>query len=75
VITEQIAAEQAMLYQDGKKPSMFEIFQGPNLRRTIAAVVGCCSQPLAGAPLLFSYATYFFSIVGISDPFLVTVVM
>jgi len=75
VVVEQIAAEQAILHQDGKRASIFEIFQGSNLRRTIAGVVGACSQPLAGAPLLFSYSTYFFSIVGLSDPFLVTVVM
>ena len=75
VIVEQIAAEQAILCRDGNRPSFFEIFQGSNLRRTIAGIAGACSQPLAGAPLLFSYSTYFFSIVGLSDPFLVTVVM
>jgi SP family general alpha glucoside:H+ symporter-like MFS transporter len=74
VIKEQMDAEEALTRSNGKS-SFFEIFRGSNLRRTIAAVVGTCSQPLAGAPLLFSYSTYYFSIVGIQDPFLVTVVM
>lgn len=64
-----------MITEANDKASFFEIFKGSNLRRTIAAVVGTCSQPLAGAPLLFSYSTYYFSIVGLENPFLVTVIM
>ncbi|KAK1927060.1 hypothetical protein DB88DRAFT_514651 [Papiliotrema laurentii] len=74
VILEQMEAERAIT-QAGGKSSFFEIFQGANLRRTIAGVVGAASQPLAGAPLLFSYSTYYFSIVGVKDPFLVTVIV
>jgi SP family general alpha glucoside:H+ symporter-like MFS transporter len=74
VIKEQIDAERALMQKHGKA-SFFEIFKGANLRRTIAAIVGICAQPLAGAPLLFSYSTYYFSIAGLEDPFLVTVVM
>lgn len=75
MIVEQMKAEQAMFNGDGKRATFFEIFQGSNLKRTIAACIGVASQPLAGAALLFSYSTYFFSIVGLSDPFLVTVIM
>ncbi|KAE8538162.1 hypothetical protein D1P53_005500 [Cryptococcus gattii VGV] len=74
VILEQIEAERLLTQSNGKS-SFFEIFKGSNLRRTIAAAAGTCSQPLAGAPLLFSYSTYYFSIVGLQDPFLVTVII
>ncbi|WVW79024.1 hypothetical protein I302_100987 [Kwoniella bestiolae CBS 10118] len=74
VIKQAIEAERAIT-QSGGKSSFFEIFKGSNLRRTIAGVIGACSQPLAGAPLLFSYSTYYFSIVGVKDPFLVTVIV
>ena len=73
VIKEQIEAEKEEMKKLGKN-SYLEIFRGANRRRTIAAVVGITSQPLAGAPLLFSYSTYYFSVAGLQNPFLVTVV-
>lgn len=74
VVKEQIDAEIAFTKATAGG-SYAEIFKGPNLRRTIAAVVGISLQPLAGAPLLFSYSTYYFSVAGIEDPFLTTVIM
>lgn len=72
MVHEQIQAEKELTQNNGRF-TFLQIFKGSNRRRTIAAVTGVCSQPLAGAPLLFSYSTYYFSIVGLQDPFLVTV--
>ncbi|RSH93493.1 hypothetical protein EHS25_007849 [Saitozyma podzolica] len=55
--------------------SWTEIFKGTNLRRTIAGAIGITAQPLSGTAIVFSYSTYFFSVSGLENPFLVTVVV
>ncbi|KAL1858280.1 hypothetical protein VTK73DRAFT_7864 [Phialemonium thermophilum] len=55
--------------------SWLEIFQGQNLRRTIAGALGICDQPLSGTPIIFTYSTYFFAVSGLQDPFLTTVIV
>ncbi|KAK9319797.1 general substrate transporter [Lipomyces orientalis] len=57
-----------------KNASFFEIFKGLNWRRTLAGCIGICSQWTAGAPIVFTYSTYFFKVAGIKDPFLVTII-
>ncbi|CAK1367616.1 uncharacterized protein RHO25_013134 [Cercospora beticola] len=57
-----------------KHASFLEIFQGTNWRRTLAGAVGICSQWSAGAPIVFSYSTYFFKVAGMEDPFMVTII-
>ncbi|KAI4778085.1 MFS general substrate transporter [Aureobasidium sp. EXF-3400] len=54
--------------------SFFEIFNSKNWRRTLAGCLGICSQWAAGAPIVFSYSTYFFKVAGLADPFLVTII-
>lgn len=72
VVQHGILAEQE-LNQHGKS-KFFEIFQGLNWRRTLAGCVGICSQWAAGAPIVFSYSTYFFAVAGLENPFLVTII-
>ena len=62
VIQHGIAAE---LEFSGGNASFFEIFKGPHWRRTLAGCVGICSQWAAGAPIVFGYSTYFFSLANL----------
>lgn len=71
VIQHGIAAEQEF---SGNSSSFLEIFKGLNGKRTLAGCLGICSQWAAGAPIVFSYSTYFFAVAGLQDPFLVTIV-
>lgn len=72
VVRHGIEAEQEL---NGRGTSrFFEIFQGLNWRRTLAGCVGICSQWAAGAPIVFSYSTYFFAVAGLENPFLVTII-
>ncbi|KAH7029489.1 general substrate transporter [Microdochium trichocladiopsis] len=71
VIQHGILAEQEF---NGTESSFLEIFRGLNWRRTLAGCLGICSQWAAGAPIVFSYSTYFFAVAGLEDPFLVTII-
>lgn len=52
-----------------------QIFQGTNGWRTLIACWPKCMQQLTGLTLVNSYATYFFSLAGNKDAFLVTVIL
>ncbi|KNB14800.1 hypothetical protein FOXG_21209 [Fusarium oxysporum f. sp. lycopersici 4287] len=73
VIQHGIDAER-QLHLESKSSSFFEIFDKHNWRRTLAGCMGICSQWAAGAPIVFSYSTYFFAVAGLKDPFLVTII-
>ncbi|KAG5660827.1 hypothetical protein KAF25_002470 [Fusarium avenaceum] len=73
VIQHGIDAER-QLSQSSEGASFFEIFDKHNWRRTLAGCLGICSQWAAGAPIVFSYSTYFFAVAGLKDPFLVTII-
>lgn len=62
------------LSQSSESSSFLEIFDKHNWRRTLAGCLGICSQWAAGAPIVFSYSTYFFAVAGLKDPFLVTII-
>ncbi|ATY58282.1 MFS alpha-glucoside transporter [Cordyceps militaris] len=51
-----------------------DLFRGVNWKRTVAGAGGIMAQPLSGAPIVFTYSTYFFQVAHLDDPFLVTVV-
>ncbi|THX17746.1 MFS general substrate transporter [Aureobasidium pullulans] len=53
--------------------SFIGIFDKRNWRRTLGECLGICSQSSAGAPIIFSYSSYFFKVAGLADPFLVTI--
>jgi len=73
VLLHGIEAERAISHS-GKGASITDIFRGNNLKRTLAGSVGILSQPLGGAPIIFTYSTYFFQTAGFKNPFLVTVI-
>lgn len=55
-----------------KRERWYAIFQGHNLRRTIASTWALSSQQVLGLTLFYTYASYFFKTAGIADPFAVT---
>ncbi|KAI4726723.1 MFS general substrate transporter [Aureobasidium sp. EXF-10728] len=73
VVQHGIEAEME-LASASRSSSFFEIFNSQNWRRTLAGCLGICSQWAAGAPIVFSYSTYFFKVAGLADPFLVTII-
>ncbi|EGP90105.1 unnamed protein product [Zymoseptoria tritici ST99CH_1A5] len=73
VIEHGIEAEKALILAS-QESSFLDIFRGNNWRRTVAGAVGICTQWAAGAPIVFSYSTYFFKVAGMKDPFLVTII-
>ncbi|WVQ67599.1 uncharacterized protein L199_005802 [Kwoniella botswanensis] len=72
VVQEGIEEERRIMAEGGKA-SFLDIFRGTNWRRTLAGCVGICSQWAAGAPIVFSYSTYFFTVAGLDNPFLVSI--
>ncbi|KAJ2983001.1 hypothetical protein NQ176_g1015 [Zarea fungicola] len=57
-----------------KEVSFWDLFRGVNWKRTVAGAAGIVAQPLSGAPIVFTYSTYFFQVAHLNDPFLVTVI-
>ncbi|KAH8724376.1 general substrate transporter [Phaeosphaeriaceae sp. PMI808] len=56
-------------------PKFIHIFKGLNLKRTLTVGVAAISQQLGGLAIIFTYSTYFFSLAGLADPFLGTVIL
>lgn len=46
-----------------------------NLRRTIIATLPFTFQNFVGVPLIFNYTTYFFSLAGVADPFMGSIII
>ena len=51
-----------------------ECFKGTDLRRTMIVTFCLVGQQFTGISFITAYGTYFFSIVGISQPFIITVI-
>ncbi|WWC91437.1 uncharacterized protein L201_006383 [Kwoniella dendrophila CBS 6074] len=66
-----IEHERAVAAAAGRE-KWYAIFQGTNLRRTIASTWALSSQQVLGLTLFYTYASYFFKTAGIADPFAVT---
>ncbi|KAH8898754.1 general substrate transporter [Thozetella sp. PMI_491] len=62
-----------VLAHNEKSVSVLDCFRGTNLRRTIVSLVPFNNQLWDGAPVLFSYTSYFFQQAGIAQPFIATV--
>ncbi|ORY31052.1 general substrate transporter [Naematelia encephala] len=57
------------------KPSYADVFRGTNRKRTFTVMVlAGCSQ-LGGLTIISTYSTYFFSLVGLEDPFLGSLIL
>ncbi|RQM08300.1 hypothetical protein DH86_00001503 [Scytalidium sp. 3C] len=72
IMARTIEHEREML-QD--RPKYIHIFKGLNLKRTLTVMILAVSQQLAGLAIISTYSTYFFSLAGLSDPFLGTVIL
>lgn len=55
--------------------SYLECVRGPNLRRTFSALFPSLSQQLIGNQLVQSYSTYFFTIAGLSNALVGSVIV
>ncbi|WWD00964.1 hypothetical protein V866_007902 [Kwoniella sp. B9012] len=66
-----IAHEKEVAVATGKE-KWYAIFQGSNLRRTLASTWALSAQQVLGLTLFYTYASYFFKTAGLSDPFAVT---
>ncbi|KAK7413392.1 hypothetical protein QQX98_007769 [Neonectria punicea] len=71
IMEETLAHERQEKAQD---PSYLECFQGTNLRRTLLACLPIVSQLFFGYPLCGNYLTYFLTLSGVDDAFLITVI-
>ncbi|KAK6371393.1 hypothetical protein LTS17_009124 [Exophiala oligosperma] len=72
IIERTIAHEKEVLME---VPSVIHVFKGLNLKRTLTVMVLGISQQLAGLAIISTYSTYFFSLAGLEDPFLATVIL
>ncbi|KAM0514528.1 hypothetical protein ACHAPE_006823 [Trichoderma viride] len=72
IIVRTIAHEREVLQE---APSYRHVFKGLNLKRTFIVVILSVSQQFAGLAIINTYSTYFFSLAGLNDPFLGTVIL
>ncbi|KAH7356508.1 general substrate transporter [Rhexocercosporidium sp. MPI-PUGE-AT-0058] len=72
IIARTIEHEKAQLEDE---PKFVHIFKGLNLKRTLTVMILAISQQLAGLAIISTYSTYFFSLAGLKDPFLGTVIL
>ena len=71
VLAQTLAHEKAEAVATGRS-KWYAIFQGTNLRRTIASTWALTAQQVSGLTLFYTYSSYFFKTAGIADPFAVT---
>ncbi|UKZ94729.1 uncharacterized protein TrAFT101_009582 [Trichoderma asperellum] len=72
IIVRTIAHEREVLQE---APSYRHVFKGLNLKRAFIVVILSVSQQFAGLAIINTYSTYFFSLAGLNDPFLGTVIL
>ncbi|KAL1404926.1 hypothetical protein Q8F55_008538 [Vanrija albida] len=56
-------------------PKYRDVFKGLNLKRTLSVAMLSACQQLAGLAIISTYSTYFFSLAGLEDPFLGTLIL
>lgn len=61
--------------QHQRNTTYLDCFRGTDRRRTLIAMGLMTSQNFGGRDFLFSYGTYFFSVAGVDDPFLISVIL
>ncbi|KAK5053225.1 hypothetical protein LTR84_002199 [Exophiala bonariae] len=72
IIERTIAHERDVL---AETPSVVHVFKGLNLKRTLTVMVLAVTQQLCGLAIISTYSTYFFSLAGLDDPFLGSVIL
>ncbi|PCH03909.1 Major facilitator superfamily domain, general substrate transporter [Penicillium occitanis (nom. inval.)] len=71
IIAKTIEHERDML---ASEPKYIHLFQGVNLKRTLTLIMFSVMGQLGCIAIINAYSTYFFSLAGIKDPFLGTVI-
>ncbi|ORY21515.1 general substrate transporter [Naematelia encephala] len=74
VLVHAVQLEQTV-HSSQKSASWLAIFKGVDARRTFVSFFPFCMQQLFGVPLIFGYITYFFQLVGVTQPFLITIIV
>lgn len=59
----------ALLNESAAAQSWYKVFQGSNLRRTWISTLPLLCQHSGGGELVLTYASYFFSLAGVKNPF------
>lgn len=72
IIVRTIAHERALL-QD--RPRYIDVFRGTNLRRTLTVMLTSVASQFGGLAIVNTYSTYFFSLAGLEDPFLASLIV
>lgn len=72
IIARTIEHERELLQET---PRYVHIFKGLNLKRTLTVMLLAVCQQLGGLAIISTYSTYFFSLAGLADPFLGTVIL
>ncbi|KAI5458760.1 hypothetical protein BGZ63DRAFT_432233 [Mariannaea sp. PMI_226] len=72
IIARTIEHEREVLQE---QPKYIHVFKGLNLKRTLTVVILSVAQQLAGLAIISTYSTYFFSLAGLADPFLGSVIL
>lgn len=73
IILRTLEHEKATLAES--KPRFRDVFKGVNRRRTLTVMIVAVCQQFAGLAIISTYNTYFFSLVGMEDPFLGTLIL
>ncbi|GAQ04924.1 probable glucose transporter rco-3 [Aspergillus lentulus] len=58
-----------------RSTSYLDCFRGVDRRRTLIAMGLMTCQNFGGRDFLFSYGTYFFSVAGVREPFLISIIL
>ncbi|OAA61997.1 General substrate transporter [Niveomyces insectorum RCEF 264] len=72
VIERTIAHEKAML---NDRPRYVDVFRGVNRKRTLTVLLIATAAQFGGLAIVNTYSTYFFSLAGLKDPFLASVIV
>jgi len=72
IIVHTIEHERTML---DNRPRFRHVFQGTNLRRTLTVMILAVTQQFAGLAIISTYSSYFFSLAGLADPFLGSLIL
>ncbi|KAL1891069.1 hypothetical protein Sste5346_007894 [Sporothrix stenoceras] len=75
IIAHTIALERAHLQEADREPRYIDVFRGTNLRRTLTVMLTSVASQFGGLAIVNTYSTYFFSLAGLEDPFLASLIV
>ncbi|KAG4429383.1 hypothetical protein IFR05_015140 [Cadophora sp. M221] len=75
VIKYEVESSQELSMKHSSKSEWRSLLTKVNMKRTIIATLPLTFQNFVGVPLIFNYTTYFFSLAGVADPFLGSIII